>query len=66
MDYTVIGDAVNVAHRLEKLAGRGTILISEEVAKRLAGRVRIDPQGARQLLGREQPVTVYRVRYRDA
>jgi class 3 adenylate cyclase len=63
MDYTVIGDAVNVAHRLEKLAGRGTILVSEEVARRLRGRVRLEPQGARHLLGREQPITVFRVRY---
>jgi adenylate cyclase len=63
MDYTVIGDAVNVAHRLEKLAGRGTILVSEEVARRLRGRVRLEPQGARHLLGRERPITVFRVRY---
>ncbi len=65
MDYTVIGDVVNVTHRLQKLAGRATILVSEDVARRLGARVRLENQGERRLSGREQPVTVYRVRYRD-
>jgi adenylate cyclase len=65
MDYTVIGDAVNVTHRLEKLAGRGTILVSDEVARRLHDRVSLEPQGSRHLSGREQPITVYRIRYQQ-
>ena len=65
MDYTVIGDVVNVTHRLQKLAGRATILVSQDVARRLGSRVRLENQGERRLSGREQPVTVYRVRYRD-
>ncbi len=65
MDFTVIGDAVNVAHRIEHLAGRGTILVSEPVARRLAGRVRLQAQGSRRISGRKQKVTIYRVLYGD-
>ena len=34
MDFTAIGDVVNVAHRLEKLARPGEILVSEAVPSR--------------------------------
>jgi class 3 adenylate cyclase len=63
MDYTAIGDAVNVASRLEKLAGEGTILVTEAVASRVARLVSAEPLGTRQLEGREEPVTLFRVLY---
>ncbi len=62
-DYTVIGDAVNVAHRLEHLAGRGTNLLSEVTKKRIEGRVRLHSMGSRSVPGRKQKVKIYRVRY---
>jgi adenylate cyclase len=60
-DFTAIGDAVNVAHRLEKLARRGEILVSEAVRRRVRGAVRLRFEGERQLSGREEPVHVYSV-----
>ena len=61
MDFTAIGDAVNVAHRLEKLAAPGEILVSEAVQRRVRGAVRLRFEGERQLSGRQEPVHVYAV-----
>jgi class 3 adenylate cyclase len=60
-DYTVVGDTVNVAHRLEKLARPGQILISEAVQRAVRGARRLRFEGERQLSGREEPVHVYSV-----
>jgi len=60
-DFTAIGDAVNVAHRLEKLAPPGEILVSEAVQRRVRGSVPMRFEGERQLSGREEPVHVYAV-----
>jgi adenylate cyclase len=60
-DYTAIGDAVNVAHRLEKIAPPGEILVSEAVQRRVCGSVAMRFEGERQLSGREEPVHVYAV-----
>jgi class 3 adenylate cyclase len=61
VDFTAIGDAVNVAHRLEKLARPGEILVSEAVQRRVRGAFRLYFQGERQLSGRLEPVHVYNV-----
>ncbi|HEX5067659.1 MAG TPA: adenylate/guanylate cyclase domain-containing protein [Myxococcota bacterium] len=60
-DFTAVGDAVNVAHRLEKLAQPGEILVSEAVQRRVRGSLRLRFEGERQLSGREEPVHVYSV-----
>lgn len=60
-DFTAVGDAVNVAHRLEKLAQPGEILVSEAVQRRVRGVLRMRFEGERQLSGREEPVHVYSV-----
>jgi class 3 adenylate cyclase len=60
-DFTAIGDAVNVAHRLEKLAPAGEILVSEAIQRRVRGSVPMRFEGERQLSGREEPVHVYAV-----
>jgi len=61
MDYTAIGDVVNVAARVEDLAGPGQILVTEAVAERAGERLRLEPYQTLALRGREQPTQVYRV-----
>jgi adenylate cyclase len=60
-DFTAIGDAVNVAHRLEKLARPSQILVSEAVQRRVRAALRLRFEGERQLSGRLEPVHVYSV-----
>lgn len=61
MDYTAIGDTVNVAARLEANAAAGQILISETAAKRLKGRIQCTCIGPLKLKGKAKEVTVYQV-----
>jgi adenylate cyclase len=63
-DFTAIGDSVNVAARLEKLARPGEILVSEAVQRRVRGSHRLRFEGERQLSGRQEPVHVYSVELR--
>lgn len=65
-DYTAVGDAVNVAHRIEKLARPGEILVSEAVQRHVRGAFRLRFEGERQLSGRQEPVHVYSVDRDDA
>ena len=58
-DFTAVGDPVNVAHRLEKLAGPGEILVSEAVKQRVGDKIPLRFLGERRLSGREEPVNVY-------
>ena len=61
MDYTVIGDPVNVVNRLQKLAGPGEIVVAEAVASRVGDRAEFEPMGERRLEGRDEPVATHRV-----
>lgn len=58
MDYTVIGDTVNVSRRLQETARPGEILISTTTYKRVPN-IQADPLGEKFLPGRTDPVVIY-------
>jgi class 3 adenylate cyclase len=62
MDYTVIGDVVNIAARLESIAGRGQILVTRDVYDEVKFVVDSDFVDTITVKGRAQPVDVYEVR----
>jgi len=61
LEYTVVGDAVNVAQRLQSEAEGGEIVASASTVA-AAPDVAAEPIGPRQVKGREEPVDVFRVR----
>jgi adenylate cyclase len=62
LEYTVIGDPVNVAQRLSSLAGPGEILLSEAFLRAVGERIDVEHLPAMALKGKSKMVEVYRVR----
>ena len=56
-----LGDMVNVASRLQSIAGSGEVLIGPETAAMVKGRFALTDLGERELKGRREPVHVRRV-----
>jgi class 3 adenylate cyclase len=61
-DYTVIGNQVNVAARLESMAKPGQILISQRTMSRVNGLVDLEKVGKIHIKGIHYPVPTYNVR----
>jgi adenylate cyclase len=64
LEYTVIGDAVNIAQRLQSEAMGGEIVAAASTVT-ACGDIEAEPIGARSVKGREEPVEVYRILIAD-
>jgi class 3 adenylate cyclase/ActR/RegA family two-component response regulator len=60
LEYTVLGDAVNVAQRINSEAGAGETLATASTVG-LAPAIPAEPIGTRTVKGRNQPVELFRV-----
>jgi class 3 adenylate cyclase/tetratricopeptide (TPR) repeat protein len=61
MEYTALGDAINLAARMEQTAQVGTIQISEETYKLVAPFFEVESLGGVEIKGKTEPVQTYRV-----
>ncbi len=61
MDYTVIGDNVNIAARLQGIAAAGETLVSDATFAKVASQVSATPLQPAQLKGRQHQVAIYRI-----
>jgi adenylate cyclase len=61
LQYTAIGDAMNVASRLVNVAGSGEIIISEDTYRLVAGRIDAVALPPVKVKGKEKELQVFRV-----
>jgi class 3 adenylate cyclase len=61
MDFTEIGDTVNVAARLEGVAGPGEIIISGDTRAHLGDSFRLDERKPAKVKGKAKPIPIFNV-----
>ncbi|HSK86858.1 MAG TPA: adenylate/guanylate cyclase domain-containing protein [Anaerolineales bacterium] len=61
MEYTALGDAINLAARMEQTAQVGTIQISDETYKLVAPFFDVQSLGGIEVKGKSEPIQTYRV-----
>ena len=63
LEYTLVGDTVNLSQRLQQFAEAGETVLSEATLQALSTPVRTVPLGAQMVKGRDTPVTAYKIIY---
>lgn len=61
LDYTVIGDTVNIAARLQSKANPGQVLVLEKFKDQIPDTFKYEKVGVFELKNKSKPVTVYEV-----
>jgi class 3 adenylate cyclase/DNA-binding NarL/FixJ family response regulator len=61
LEYTLVGDTVNLTQRLQQFAGAGETVLSEATLQALSAPVPAIPLGEQMVKGRETPVTAYKI-----
>jgi class 3 adenylate cyclase len=61
LDYTVIGDVVNVAQRLQGIAGPGEIIINKNSYEKIKEFFQCESKGSVSLKHKSKPEEIYRV-----
>ncbi|MBL7175246.1 MAG: AAA family ATPase [Desulfobacteraceae bacterium] len=61
VEFKAVGDTVNIASRVEELAGPGNTYITDNTFKLTEGLFRFESLGEKDIKGKEHPITVYRV-----
>ena len=61
LEYTLVGDTVNLSQRLQQLAGAGETVISEATLRQLSRQVETLALGAQQVKGRDTPVAAHKI-----
>jgi class 3 adenylate cyclase len=61
MDYTVIGDCVNISARLQQLAGAGEIIIGDKTYQRSKGMFKVDKRITARVKNKAEPLECYTI-----
>lgn len=64
LDFTIIGDVVNTAARLQRVAGPGEIVVSEVIRSRLGPGFWLEERGVHTIRGKAEPLLLFTVRGR--
>jgi class 3 adenylate cyclase len=60
MEYTALGDAINLAARMEQTAQQGTVQIAENTYRRVANLFEFEDLGLVEIKGKDEPIHTYR------
>ena len=58
---TALGDAVNLASRLQALCPPGSVLLSETTQRLVEGRAEVHSEGVRKIRGKSRPQSIFRL-----